>query len=193
AQNGGEPVMSLMFQHIPVRETVSLFTECEKDDPNAVPVKGEEGKFAKLDPEKAKGFAFEYPDVCEVEIGQMDALKEQGDVCGLVFGHDHVNCFTAEIDGINIIQTPGASFRSYGNMVSRGVRVFEIDENNPDQFSTYVISYFDLFGKKFRSVLRYIMGADEMEKKRNIIWILLAVFGVALVTYFFGAFHLLNF
>lgn len=193
AQNGGEPVMSLMFQHIPVRETVSLFKECDKADKNAVPVKGEKDKFAKLDTDKANGYAFEYPDVCEVEIGQMDAIREQGDVCAVVFGHDHVNCFTAEIDGVNIIQTPGASFRSYGNMLSRGVRVFEIDENHPDEFSTYIISYFDLFGKKFRSVLRYIMGADEMEKKRNLIWILLGIFGVAFVTYILGSFHLLNF
>ena len=193
AQNGGEPVMSLMFQHVPVSETCTLFTPCDKDDERAVPVKGKDGEYAKLDLEKARGFAFEYPDVCRQEIGQLDAIREQGDVCALVFGHDHVNCFTAEIDGVHIIQTPGASFRSYGNMLSRGVRVFEIDEKTPDEFTTYIINYFDLFGKKFRSVMRYIMGADEMEKKRNLIWALLAVFGVAFVVYILGSFHLFGF
>ena len=70
---------------------------------------------------------------------------------------------------------------------------FEIDENDTSRFSTHTLGYFDLFGNKFFSVLRYIMGADEMEKKRNLIWILLAVFGVALVIYFLGVFHLLTF
>lgn len=191
--NGGEPVMSLMFQHIPVPETKELFKECEEGDKLAVPVPGQPGKFAKLDDTKAKGYAFEYPDVCEVDVGELDALNEQGDVCALVFGHDHTNCFTAQLNGINIIQTPGASFRSYGNTISRGVRVFEIDENDTSVFSTYTIGYFDLFGKKFFSVLRYIMGADEMEKKRNLIWLLLGIFGVAFVTYILCSFHFLNF
>lgn len=189
--NGGEPVMSLMFQHIPVPQTKELFVECDADDKRAV--KGPGNKFYKLDDSVATGYAFEYPEVCSEDFGELDALREQGDVCALVFGHDHTNCFTAELHGVNIVQTSGASFRSYGNMVSRGVRIFEIDENDTSKFSTHTLGYFDLFGNKFFSVLRYIMGADEMEKKRNLIWILLAVFGVALVIYFLGVFHLLTF
>ncbi len=192
-QNGGKPVMSLMFQHIPVPETKELFKECSKDEKGAVPIPGSDGKFAKLDEEKAKGYAFEYPDVCESDVGELDAIREQGDVCALVFGHDHTNSFLSELKGVNIIQSPGASFRSYGNMVSRGVRVFEIDENKPEEFSTYTIGYFDLFGKGFRSVIRYIMGADEMEKKRDIIWVLLGIFGIAFVTYILTSFHFLSF
>lgn len=191
AANGGEPVMSLMFQHIPVPETKELFIECEKDDKCAVFDRNTQ-KYYKLDTEKANGFAFEYAETTDRDFGQLEALREKGDVCALVFGHDHLNCFTSELHGVNVIQTPGASFRSYGNEISRGVRVFEIDEKDTSSFSTYTIGYFDLFGKNFFSVLRYIMGADEKEKIRNLIWILLAVFGVAFVVYLLGAFHLLN-
>lgn len=189
--NGGEPVHSLMFQHIPVPETKELFVECDKDDKMAV-YDGKSKKYYKLDPEKANGYAFEYAETTDKDFGQLEALREKGDVCALVFGHDHINCFTSELHGVNIIQTPGASFRSYGNMVSRGVRVFEIDEKDTSTFSTYTIGYFDLFGKNFLSVLRYIMGADEKEKTRNLIWALLAAFGIAFVVYLLGAFHLLN-
>lgn len=190
--NGGEPVMSLMFQHIPVPETKEFFIECEKDDKCAV-FDHHTKKYYKLDPEKANGFAFEYAETTDEDFGQLEAIREQGDVCALVFGHDHLNSFTGNLHGVNIIQTSGASFRSYGNEISRGVRVFEIDEKDTSTFSTYTIGYFDLFGKKFFSVLRYIMGADEKEKIRNLIWILLAVFGIAFVVYLLGAFHLLSF
>ncbi len=191
-QNGGEPVNSLMFQHIPVPETKELFVKCDKADPRAV-FNPRDKEYYKLDETKADGFAFEYAETTDIGNGQLEAIREQGDVCALVFGHDHLNCFTAQLHGVNVIQTPGASFRSYGNEISRGVRVFEIDEKDTSKFTTRHIRYFDLFGKNFFSVLRYIMGADEKEKIRNIVWILLAIFGVAFLVYLLGSFHLLNF
>ncbi len=184
----GEPVMSLMFQHIPVPQTKDLFIECDEKDSAAV--KARDGKFYKLDPERASGFAFEYAETTSEDFGQLDAIRERGDVCALVFGHDHLNCFTSEIEGVNIVQTPGASFRCYGNMVSRGVRVFEIDEKDTSVFSTYTISYFDLYGKNFISVLRYIFNADEYEKVKAILVALLAVIGTSLLTYIISIFHL---
>lgn len=186
-ENSG-PVMSLMFQHIPVPQTKEFFVECDEKDPTAV--KSRDGKFYKLNPEKAKGYAFEYPETTEKDFGQLDALRQRGDVCALVFGHDHTNCFTGELDGVNIVQTPGASFRSYGNMVSRGVRVFEIDENDPSTFSTHTISYFDLYGKNFISVLRYIFNADEYEKVKAILIALMGVIGASLITYIISILHL---
>lgn len=188
-ENGG-PVMSVMFQHIPVPQTKSLFIECDKDDKLAV--KGDGDKYYKLDPEKATGYAFEYPCTTEKDFGQLDALNERADVCALVFGHDHTNSFTSEIQGINIIQTSGASFRSYGNMISRGVRVFEIDEKDTSTFSTYTISYFDIFGKKFLSVLRYIFNADEYEKIKAIIITLASVIGAGLIGYIMSVSHFLT-
>ncbi|MCQ2483800.1 MAG: metallophosphoesterase [Clostridia bacterium] len=187
----GSPVMSLMFQHIPVLETVDFFMECDKDDKGAV-LNRADNKYYKLNPEKATGFAFEYPATVEKDFGQLDMLRKRGDVCALVFGHDHLNSFTGELDGVNIVQSPGASFRSYGNMISRGVRVFEIDENDTSSFRTYTISYFDLFGKKFPSVLRYIFNADEYEKIKALIIGLFAVIGVGLIAYLVSILNLYN-
>ncbi len=187
-ENDGEPVMSLMFQHIPVPETVQLFEECTEADKGAI--KTRDGKLYRLDQSKAKGFAFEYLETVAENYGQLDAVRDRGDVCAMVFGHDHLNCFTGEIDGVNIVQTPGASFRSYGNVVSRGVRVFELDEKDLSSFNTYTISYFDLFGKNFISVLRYIFNADEYEKIKAILIALTSVIGVSLAAYLISIFHL---
>lgn len=186
-QNDG-PVMSLMFQHIPVPQTKKLFIECDKNDKFAV--KGRDGKFYKLDTTKASGYAFEYAETTSEDFGQLDAIRRRGDVCALVSGHDHINCFTAELDGVNIVQSPGASFRSYGNMVSRGVRVFELDESDTSTFKTYTISYFDLFGKNFFSVLRYIMNADEYEKVKAVLVTLSIIICASLLTYILSVFHL---
>ena len=187
-KENGKPVMSLMFQHIPLPQTKELFKECDENEKMAV--KARDGKFYKLDEEKASGFAFEYAETTSEDFGQLDAIRRRGDVCALVTGHDHLNCFTAEIDGVNIVQTPGASFRSYGNMVSRGVRVFEIDEKDPSVFNTYTISYFDLFGKNFFSVMRYIMNADEYEKIKAIIVGLSVTIVISLIVYLFSIFNL---
>ena len=180
--NGGAPVYSLMFQHIPVLETVDFFCECAEGNKGAV-LNRQNGKYYRLDTEKANGFAFEYPACVEKDFGQLDMLRKRGDVCALVFGHDHLNSFTGELDGVNIVQTSGASFRSYGNMISRGVRVFELDENDLTSFRTYTISYFDLFGKKFSSVMRYIFNADEYEKVKALIIALSCVIGGGLIAY----------
>lgn len=185
----GAPVMSLMFQHIPVIETKEFFKECCKDDKGAVLCR-EDGKYYCLDSEKATGFAFEYPATVSEDFGQLDMLRKRGDVCALVFGHDHLNSFTGELDGVNIVQTSGASFRSYGNMVSRGVRVFELDEKDTTSFRTYTLSYFELFGKKFGSVIRYIFNADEYEKIKALIIALMCVMGAGLATYIISILNL---
>ena len=184
--------MSLMFAHIPVPRVAELFKRCKGEDKGAV--KGPGGKHYKLDSKKAKGYAFEYPnsDVNKVtDSGLLEAVKSRSDVCGMVFGHDHLNSFVGEIDGINIVQTPGASFRSYGNMVSRGVRVFTIDENDTSAFETYTISYFDLFGKNFISVMRYIFNADEYEKIKTLVMVLFSILVIGIVSYFLAIFHII--
>ena len=170
AQNGGEPVPSLMFQHVPVPQTTSLFIPCDADDPDAVRWQGPDKTPYKLDTTKADGYAAEYPDVCEADFGQLDAIREAGDVLGLVFGHDHANNFTATLEGVPIIQTPGASFRSYGTERARGVRMFEIDEKDPQHFETYTVGYYDLVGKSLKTKWSYFMSADEFDYKRAVIF-----------------------
>ncbi len=188
AQNGGEAVMSLMFQHIPVDEIKELYVECDEKDKNSI--KLPDGKFVKLDKEKANGYAFEIEHNESEYNNQLDILKRHNDVCGLVFGHDHMNSFIAKIKDINIIQTSGASFRCYGNLVTRGVRVFVIDENDTTSFETYQIGYFDLFGKSIISVLRYIFSADEYEKVKAVIIALFCVIGGGLLAYILAILNL---
>lgn len=166
-QNGGKPVPSVLFQHIPFSEMTRLNSPCKKDDYGALPLfkKGEPEKYIRLDPAVADGFLGEPIDGCEENNGEFDAIKKQGDVAAAVFGHDHRNNFIAELDGIRIFQSSAASFRCYGNRF-RGVRVIEINENEPESVKTYFLTYSELCGNGPVSRIRYIWDADGEGKKK---------------------------
>ena len=178
AQNGGEPVKSLLFQHIPVKECETLFVPCSEDDPDRVKYCKENLKF---DTTRATGYAKEFSCTCEMETGEFEAVREQGDVMAMVFGHDHQNSFDAVVDGVRLIQSPGASFRCEGFKTSRAVRVFEIDEKEPENFKTYVLNLYDILGDNLLTDAMYIMSADETEKIRNAVWLGSAAAGLAAV------------
>lgn len=159
--NGGEPVPSLMFQHIPMIEQLEFVEECDKSYKNAV--KGPEGKFFKLK-DNIEGVMGEYPCTVAEKTGQFEAIKECGDVKAVVFGHDHQNCFIGNIDGIDLIQTSCASFRCYGTR-NRGVRIFDINEDGT--FETTFYTYEQILGKSLWNELCYIWDADGMWKAKT--------------------------
>ena len=69
--------------------------------------------------------------------GEFDAWKQGGDIVAGFFGHDHVNTFTMEVDGIKLVQSPGAGYHTYGD--KRGGRLIIIDENKPDSYESECI------------------------------------------------------
>ncbi|NMP38371.1 MAG: hypothetical protein GX051_09690 [Clostridiales bacterium] len=156
--NGGEPVYSLMFQHIPVPEIYELLNEASADTDGAVE---KNGKYYTLNTGLANGYLGEGPCPCEENFGEFDAIVAGGDVSAIIFGHDHVNSFVGTLRGVDIVQTPGISLLSYGDSKARGVRVFEIDENNPKSYSTHTLSYFDLMPGGISSRIKLLFQADE--------------------------------
>ena len=164
AQNGGEAVRSLMFQHIPFPEMAQLHLPCAEGDKGAI--RGYDGNWYRLDAENAKGFAYEYAYLQE-DCGQLAVVKEVGDTDAVVSGHLHINGFDGIVQGQRVIATPGASFRSYGLPQTRGVRVFNLNENDPSGFETHTVTYFELFGKNPVTKTRYFFNGDEMEETKN--------------------------
>jgi hypothetical protein len=63
-----------------------------------------------------------------------------GDVLVVVVGHDHVNSFVADINGIDLVQTPGATYHSYYNNMLQGARIIELDEGDLDSYHTYELT-----------------------------------------------------
>ncbi len=154
--NGGTPVPSIMFQHIPMQEILQLIEECDAGEAGAV--KGPDNKFFKLKKGVSGSFS-EYPGIVSEANGQFEAIKECGDVKAVVFGHDHPNRFEGNVDGVDFIQTSCASFRCYGDR-TRGVRIFDVNEDGT--YETKAYTYKDICGGGILNELRYIWDADGM-------------------------------
>lgn len=152
AENG-KVVPALAFQHIVVGEVYdALFHESAVDLGALTPKTG--GKIYSFFPRTEKildGFLFEFPCPGYYNHGQFDAMVERGDVVGIFSGHDHINSYTTELDGIKIINTPGATYHSYGNEITRGMRMITVKENDAKNFETEVVtvSQFALDNKDF--------------------------------------------
>lgn len=155
--NHGEYVPSLMFQHIPVEEIYNLFKEVKRGAKGSKPAyRKRKGKTYALNMDLVNkdGFWGELPCVPDENFGEFEAASEKGDILGIYFGHDHKNCFYGNYKGVDLGYTPGCGFNVYGPRFKRGVRVFELNEKEPQKYSTRVIHYSDIFGKKIKNPLK---------------------------------------
>lgn len=142
-KEAGEKVYSLAFQHIvpgevydvmfpEVKKPLSPFTETYNN--------GKHYNIIAPDTSAFTGFLFEAPCPGVFNYGQVDAMVETGDVLSILFGHDHINAYEIEYEGIKLINTPGVTYNSYGNEFVRGSRLITIKEDAPDTFESEVIT-----------------------------------------------------
>lgn len=134
AENGGEPLPALLFQHIPVQQE---YDRIEISDTPAEDVPGFMGKDGTCYsmPAARCGRLRETP--CPPggnHREQFDSWVKTGDIVAAFFGHDHVNDFVVEKDGILLIQTLCAGFSTYG--LERGGREIVLREDAPRQIQT---------------------------------------------------------
>ena len=90
------------------------------------------------------GFMHESPAAPDINNGEFEAMKEKGDVLGIFFGHDHINSFVKNVEGIDLGYTQGCGFNTYGPGKDRGVRMFVIDENDTKHYETYTVTMKEL-------------------------------------------------
>lgn len=145
--NGGEPLPSLLFQHIPVKEIYQLLKETDSDTPGAV--KGiYSSSYYILDPDAEfigdrnvmrEPPASEHP---EKVTGQYEAWLQQGDIIGAYFGHEHINTFVGKTkDGIVLGYNGGFGFATYGDPGERYARIYDFDESNVKTYTQQTIYY----------------------------------------------------
>lgn len=155
AENSGETVPSMVFQHIPVSNLMELFKEVPKGTKGAECdfVKGNK-KYWVLNEEKLF-HNYTYGETPSMTLGtkEFDAMKAQGDVFAMYFGHDHYNSFAGKVDGIDLGYCPGMGYNSYGSKY-RAFRVFEFDENDVKNYKTYSLNYKDCCGKFYTAPLK---------------------------------------
>ena len=164
AANGGQVVPSLVFQHIPTKEIYQLLVEVDKTEANTAIYRGDDKKWYKLredaiiDSGKGLGEA-PCPENLDVTTGQYEAWLEKGDVIGAFFGHDHVNSFVGKTqEGIILGYNGGTGFKTYGTGNMRSVRIYDFDESNVKDFTTYLRTYGDLNGEEDKTYITDIFS-----------------------------------
>ncbi len=175
--NSGKAVPSVLFQHIPTKEMYQFVQEVDYTQCNDAIFNQDTGKWYKLDTSNIisdEKFLGEAPatEPLDKTTGQYEAWLEQGDIIGAFFGHDHVNNFVG-VTKENIVMgyNGGTGFRTYGITDQRSVRVFEFDESDVKNYSTYSLTYnqvtgesidfwfFDLFTPAiFGDIIRFLLN-----------------------------------
>ncbi len=137
AANGNTPLPAILFQHIPVQQEYDGFKEVSEADEFTFE---RDGRFFKFGHEIIEGRIRECPCPPCLENdhrNQFESWKKTGDIIAAFFGHDHVNDFHINIDGIDLYQTLGAGYFTYGQ--EHGGRLIVLDENNPKNIYTQSI------------------------------------------------------
>ena len=134
-KNGGKPVPSILFEHVPTSDPGFLFEECNIWDEGARLL---DGKFYRLNKEIANGYNASAFTIPEDTSAQFKAWKECGDVLGAYFGHWHIEGFTGTYDGIELGMSYGCEFAKTGPY---GIRVFTIYEDDAENFDNVIYTY----------------------------------------------------
>lgn len=163
-QNGDVPLPSLLFQHIPVPEVYKLTDELEKKEADAV--KGQCAlytKYYKANDNVTQGGFEEGACSAGVAHNQFETWKQQGDIIGAFFGHDHPNDYLGTVDGIQLCAVPAAGYYSYG--WNHGVRTITLDEKDLSTFETILYHAKDLLNYEVKPAYKAKHGYIEYRKR----------------------------
>ena len=146
-EEAGEAVYSLAFQHMIPPDVYKVMYKDIKLDLDPITETYNDGKHYPIifpNTSAFTGHIYEAPSPGVVNYGQVDKMAENGDVLGVLVGHDHVNSYETEYKGVKLINTPGVSFNAYGKEVVRGSRLITINEDSPNTFESEVITVNEL-------------------------------------------------
>lgn len=146
AENGGEKVNSVVFQHIIVPEIYDVLKKVDSKQPYAVEHIYNEDEYYAFNPESVNyGTLNEKPCPGYYNDGQFEAHVENGDVLAMFTGHDHTNAFGVRNQNIDVYTSPMTRYKGLAYTTQYGYRVVEIDENDTSTYETRVERLYDVF------------------------------------------------
>ncbi|MFR0822650.1 MAG: metallophosphoesterase [Clostridia bacterium] len=79
-----------------------------------------------------------------INSGIFATVLQRGDIGCIASGHSHENTFDGSYCGIRICLDGSAGYHAYGDDNLKGVRVFELNEQNLEAVQTHMVYYKDL-------------------------------------------------
>ena len=164
AENGGEKVNSLVFQHIIVGEIYDVLKKSDSWKSYSYKHLYNKDEYYMFDPDCVNyGTIREYPCPGYENYGQFDAMVEKGDVLAMFTGHDHTNAFGVEHKGIDIVNSLSTRYIGLFHSTQCGYRVIEVDENDTSTYETRVARMFDIYD--FETVKEEKQNGDKFTYK----------------------------
>ncbi len=157
AQANGDIVPSIVFQHIVVPEIFDALDVADAETGTVV----KNGIYYAL-PEGSLGILPETPCPPDYNNGEFDAFIESGNVLGIFFGHDHLNTYEVEYEGVKLCNAPGVGFASY-NGINNGVRTITLHEDDLTSFDTEVVTYLELFEGDDQAMYLFELNSDTTD------------------------------
>lgn len=142
----GEKIHSLAFQHmVPPEVYEAIYPEVSFSIKYVTETYNDGKNYLVLTPNTSafRGHIYEPASPGIYNHGHFSAMAENGDVIGVFSGHDHINDYVTEYEGIKIVNTPGVSYNAYGNEFTRGSRLITVREDNTSEFTSEVITVND--------------------------------------------------
>lgn len=182
-QNGGEPIPSFVFQHIPVPEVYDMLSVVPEGTLGAVQGHGiYSDSYYVINPEYiSKGALGEAPCPPDAKSGEFDAWKRAGDIVAAFFGHDHVNDYEGSLDGIDMVSTTGTGFFIYGAGENHGTRLVTLYESSPAEYDTEMLYYKDIVDAPLPNYFISTFGAFWFYGVLSAVLLLAVVVTVAVV------------
>ncbi len=149
SKNGYLP--AVVFQHIPFPEYYDVLEKCSMFTKGAVEAfHSRKNTYYTLPQEgREEGeFMGETPGSPDVNSGEFDEIKKDGDIFAVWVGHDHNNSFRRNCCGVDLGYCQGAGFNTYGPGGKRGVRVFDFDEADIRNYKTHAVTVDELWNFK---------------------------------------------
>ena len=147
--NGGVKVPSFVFQHICPPHIVRVLKEVRDGTEGAVRFAGSWYALPDdLDPETNWMREAPCPPNTDLAEGycQLDTMLDHGDVRAVFFGHDHINAFSVNYRGIDLVCSPGCGVNTY-NDEHKGFRVITLNKNDLSAYETHIVFTKDLLKK----------------------------------------------
>ena len=173
SNNNNIPIKSLWFQHRAVEEIYSLLVKTDFPINTTSISKGfEYGSFVSLNPElefDPTGILLEGPDVIADESKKSALYQkwvENGDVLGACFGHNHGDSFlgyTKDNIALGFDSSAGWLVTYSFPGFDRGVRIFEIDENDTSKFTTHMLYYGQVVNEAKKDFLTKLLTYGHLQ------------------------------
>lgn len=130
--NDGELIKGMMAFHIPLSE--NHFANKNKYDKNIIT--------------SYEGAANEAIHCSYTDVNLFETAVERGDIKLIVTGHDHVNDYVFNYNGIKLSSSPNLSELTYTSIAVQGARVIDLNAQSLDNVITYVERLYENFDAK---------------------------------------------